>query len=662
VFLFEEKMLTKNSWAKRLSLAILAATLLAACGGSDEELHAGPPPVVDYSKRKALVIGVDGMQYEKLQEVIASGQAPHIASLGIAKTYIGGVVGSATEQGTISGPGWTTVLTGAWANRHKVTGNDSKLRNQAESVFQLLKNADAMRRTASIISWNTINDNFAHDIALGYIDRAEKCDDDDQCVADKVSGALRFGDFDFIFAHFDEPDLTGHAVGFTPAYQAAIQAVDVQIGQVLAALQRRQQDHADEDWLVVVTPDHGRTLPDGHDHGGQTLSEKTTFIAINKPANAQFSIPFADPSDPGFNGLYGNATQADIVPTVLAHLGVKRNLENYRIDGVPLIGELGVRQLTARADKQARSVKLQWRGPSGPSGKPLAIHRNGKQIAMLTDSASEYVDSDLQEFADDVVDINYSVVLNQVPVAYLVRVDLSRATPLSPTLLNGLAHVYLMENNLLDQRAGPAITPWLSSVVPDFGSDDLGGQALYNDSTASGYRLDDTMITASPQFSIGFWFRSGGQQSDTPIFTNKDYASGKNPGIAIAQWGNSVRFNFGDGVVRADLEGLGFTPDQWGYVALVVDGASRTAQVYVGDSAKGLQQDSVSLAGLDIGKLAGLQRFGLNEDALGSYFSRGHGNKGKMDFNDLAIWSRVLTKEEVAGLFSSGKSLASLNP
>ncbi|WP_246542310.1 alkaline phosphatase family protein [Collimonas antrihumi] len=399
---------------------------MSGCGGG-QAINAGhPPPAnVDFSKRKALVIGVDGMQYEKLQEAITAGQAPNIAKFHVAKTYIGGIVGSPTEQATYSGPGWTTILTGAWANRHKVTANDGKLRNQADSVFKLIKNADATRRAASIVSWNTINDNFARDIDLGYIDLAEKCNDVDQCVADKASGALRFGDFDFVFAHFDEPDKTGHAVGFVPAYQAAIQIVDGQVGQVLTALHRRQQTHSDEDWLVIVTPDHGRALPDGHHHGGQTLSEKTTFIAINKTANAQLNAPVKDPADSSFNGLYGNATQADIVPTVLAHMGIKLDAANYHVDGVPLTGALGVRQLTAKADNTARSVTLQWRGPDAPSGMPLTIYRDGKQIAQLSDTATTYVDQDLQEVQDGAVDINYSVMLNEIPAAYLARVNFS---------------------------------------------------------------------------------------------------------------------------------------------------------------------------------------------------------------------------------------------
>lgn len=421
---------------KSLGMAILAVAFITACGGRVGLRSETPPPApesVNYSHRKALVIGVDGMQYEKLQEAIAAGQAPNIARFNIAKTYTGGIAGSVTEQATYSGPGWTTVLTGAWVNRHKVTANDGKLRNQADSVFKLIKHADATRRTASIVSWNTINDNFARDIDLGYIDRAEKCNDIDQCVADKASDAVRFGDVDFVFAHFDEPDNTGHAVGFGPGYQAAIHGVDTQVGQLLAAVQQRQLAHSGEDWLVIVTPDHGRALPDGHRHGNQTLSEKTTFIAINKVANAQLSSPFSDPANMDFNGLYGNATQADIVPTVLTYFGIKADAANYRIDGVPLLGETGVRQLAAMVDNQARSVALHWRSTFAPSGKPLTVYRDGRQIAVLTDKENGYVDSALQDVRDGIVDLNYVVILNDVPVACQVRANFSTPMPLNPS-------------------------------------------------------------------------------------------------------------------------------------------------------------------------------------------------------------------------------------
>ena len=84
--------------------------------------HALPPSSADNqtsNTQKALLIGVDGMQYEKLQEAIAQNMAPHIGSLKLAKSYIGGIDGTSTEQLTNSGPGWTTILTGSLATEHR---------------------------------------------------------------------------------------------------------------------------------------------------------------------------------------------------------------------------------------------------------------------------------------------------------------------------------------------------------------------------------------------------------------------------------------------------------------------------------------------------------------------------------------------------------------
>lgn len=103
--------------------------------------HAAPPDTSDaqnYKSHKALLIGVDGMQYEKLQQAIQNNMAPHIAGLNPAKSYIGGIDGTATEQTTGSGPGWTTILTGTWVDRHKVPSNNNAWRNKAPSLFKQL--------------------------------------------------------------------------------------------------------------------------------------------------------------------------------------------------------------------------------------------------------------------------------------------------------------------------------------------------------------------------------------------------------------------------------------------------------------------------------------------------------------------------------------------
>ena len=390
-----------------MSLTFTSLTSYAATQAS--------PDIPDFSTRKALLIGVDGMQFEKLQEAIAQAMAPNLASLNLNKSYVGGVDGTSIQQQTFSGPGWATILTGGWVDRHKIGANNGALRSNTPSLFKQLKTADPQRKTASIVSWNTINDNFADDIAQGYIDLAEKCSDIDQCVADKASQELEFGQYDLVFAHFDEPDLAGHSNGFSAKYQLAIKGVDAQIGQLLAALERRKQAYPNEDWLVMVTPDHGRRLPNGSSHGQQSLSEKTTFIAMNKPGNPQLTAPIPDPVNPGYNGLYGFASQADITPTLLTHLGAKPDLTQYSIDGLPLIGPLGVRQLTAQSQPTQAQVTLTWR-TGDPSGKPLQIYRNGQPIAALTDHYSQYVD-EVQGLSGA---LNYTVVIDDVPVSRLV--------------------------------------------------------------------------------------------------------------------------------------------------------------------------------------------------------------------------------------------------
>lgn len=402
-----------------LGLGLLCATLaigsVRAGGEPDREPSSFSGPG-HHTDRKALLIGVDGMQYEKLLDAIDAGMAPNIGSLQLGKSYIGGVAGTQTEALTNSGPGWATMLTGTWVDRHGVLDNEKHWRSQADSVFKQLKQAQPGRRTASIISWETINETFANDIRDGYIDVADACLD--PCVADKVSHEIETGAHDFIFAHFGEPDRTGHNHGFSGNYQAAIEGVDRQVGQLLAALQRRRQAYPEEDWLVIVAPDHGRRLPAGYDHGAQTLAEKTTFVAINKPANAQLTIPVLDPIHAGMDGLYGYSAVTDIAPTVLAHLGVRADMTAHQMDGIPLIGQLGARQLAYTLNAQGNAVTLDWRltGPHAGS-QLLRILRNGEPIAVLV-GEQQFIDRNLPAGQND---LNYTVFTQQVAASILVK-------------------------------------------------------------------------------------------------------------------------------------------------------------------------------------------------------------------------------------------------
>jgi predicted AlkP superfamily pyrophosphatase or phosphodiesterase len=246
-------------------------------------LHALAADSVDaFSGKHVLVIGIDGCRSDALQ----AARAPNIKGLAENGTvcwraFVGGVLGTKTEHVTISGPGWGSMLTGVWADKHRILDNKFSAPNLKNMVdgkivgyphfFTRLKQMQANCRLASIVNWKPINDKILSD--ADYQDNGK-----DAVVAQKCAELLR-GDTNptVIFLQFDEVDGAGHGNTYgpeSPAYMAAVETVDQHVGTVLAALRQRPR-FAQEDWLILVTADHGGIEKK---HGGQTPEERTVFI------------------------------------------------------------------------------------------------------------------------------------------------------------------------------------------------------------------------------------------------------------------------------------------------------------------------------------------------------------------------------------------------
>ncbi|MEM8584653.1 MAG: LamG-like jellyroll fold domain-containing protein, partial [Bacteroidota bacterium] len=72
----------------------------------------------------------------------------------------------------------------------------------------------------------------------------------------------------------------GHSSGFSsavPNYIQQIEEVDAHIGQIMAALTARS-NYANEDWLIILTPDHGGI---GFSHGGGSTEERRMFAVVS---------------------------------------------------------------------------------------------------------------------------------------------------------------------------------------------------------------------------------------------------------------------------------------------------------------------------------------------------------------------------------------------
>jgi hypothetical protein len=87
------------------------------------------------------------------------------------------------------------------------------------------------------------------------LDEIHEVSGDETGINDQAIFIARKGNFDLMFIHFPNPDLTGHLEGWmSPGYLARIANIDLLFAKLLAALP--------SDATVIVTADHG-----GHDFG-----------------------------------------------------------------------------------------------------------------------------------------------------------------------------------------------------------------------------------------------------------------------------------------------------------------------------------------------------------------------------------------------------------
>ncbi|BBM02183.1 alkaline phosphatase family protein [Microbulbifer sp. GL-2] len=347
------------------------------------------------NNKKVLLIGVDGVQYEKLKNI----DTPNYDRLILHKAYTGGIKGSPSQQDTKSGPGWSSILTGVWVDKHKVSSNGSGLANaEFPSLFKRIKEADNNLWVGSISHWSPINTNFftadleQANLVLSGLSDAE--------VTSRGVQEISSGHVDFLFLHLDDPDGAGHSSCFGDRYNQSILTSDSQLGALLDAVDTRIA--AGEEWLVMVTTDHGRDTR-GCGHGSQTTSEKTIFIGSNLPLNIEHSEYVEDIHNKEFDGIYGYAAQTSIAPTVLRFMGI--NLQTtWKLDGNPLIGSPGTRKVMA-ADN--RTIK--WY--SAVSG-PVEVHQNDQLIDVIDASSQSWTD-----YTDTQGILDYVFVYNDTPVA-----------------------------------------------------------------------------------------------------------------------------------------------------------------------------------------------------------------------------------------------------
>lgn len=352
------------------------------------------------AEQKVLLVGIDGLQFETLQVI----NPPNFRRLQIKPAYVGGVTGDASEQETSSPNGWASILTGVWATKHGIFKYEEKpISSDTPSIYKILKQSSPSIKTGCIAYWSVICETLVK-ADQSFIDYKSDGENDDDIVR-KASAFMQSGG-DFTFVQLDNVDTVGHSVGFGKQYNASVVDADRQLGILLDKVEQLQAASGD-DWLVLVTTDHGRDSK-GKDHGAQTRLEKTSFIASNKSLNVEFS---SSPAvfNSAFNNLYSNPAVTSIAPTVIRHMGLSLQRE-WMIDGSPLIGSPGLRKLF-----KSGSNEFKWLAEG--NGK-VEVFRNGVLVTTAAQNSGGWADTTAPRGIND-----YTFVVDETPVSYRTGSD-----------------------------------------------------------------------------------------------------------------------------------------------------------------------------------------------------------------------------------------------
>ena len=305
-----------------LSMGVLMAQVTVADPGTlDDGVEVNTVP-------KTLFVVVDGIPADVIERVSTPGIDAVAAKGSYQRAYVGGEIGMPTESPTVSAVGYMSLLTGTWSNKHNVRANYGIEPNYAFwDIFRVAKYQARAITTGLFSTWTDnrtilmgdgleaaggykfdfVADGYENDPAFApALEVVERIQAVDLHVTTLAAKTLLESAPDLSWVYLQHTDDIGHRDGDSPSMDFAVRWVDARVSELWGAVQARSQQFVGEDWLVIVTTDHGRTSSNGKGHGGQSDRERTIWIASNSPR-------MVSPAE-------RSAAIVDIYPTIVEHM------------------------------------------------------------------------------------------------------------------------------------------------------------------------------------------------------------------------------------------------------------------------------------------------------------------------------------------------------
>ncbi|WP_433902087.1 alkaline phosphatase family protein [Sphingobacterium puteale] len=270
-------------------LAIVAAALYSSCKKYDN-----PPPVYEEikdltaSQRKVLVVSIDGLSGADLIKALPA----NMAKLQKNAKFSYNTLITASSTG-----GWVSMLTGTGFSKHKISNENFEREqdgsdNEHEDLVYFRNVLDYVTQyksvtTALITPWKNLRDYVKNSDYAPVVNT-------DQAVQDSAASLLsKVNNLGTVFVNFKDVEYAGEDGGYTlsnDTYKNAIVQADTRVGKLLEALQTRK-NYAGEDWLIIVTTNHGGSLSE----------PQNGFVIVYNPSFKEFELKKS-----GFNPVLFN--------------------------------------------------------------------------------------------------------------------------------------------------------------------------------------------------------------------------------------------------------------------------------------------------------------------------------------------------------------------
>lgn len=321
----------------------------------------------DAKTRKAVFIIVDGVPADQLERLKPTAIFDIASTGAYARAYTGGEVGSYTETPTISAPGYANIITATWSYKHNIRGNSNLKPNYNYwNLFRIAKEQEKDYKTAIFSSWednrtvlvgegkdetnnlkiDIIRDGYDNDtIRFPRLKNDMHIFEIDELISKEAAKSIMYEAPDLSWVYLWYTDDAGHIYGNSDKFDEFVLKADHQVGRIWEAVKYREANF-DEEWMIVVTTDHGRT-DNGYGHGGQSERERTTWVSTNIEVNDYFNSK--------------HLAIIDIAPSIYRYMGFSiPEAVKCEQDGISFVGKTDIFNLVSKTDLDNNSVTLSW--------------------------------------------------------------------------------------------------------------------------------------------------------------------------------------------------------------------------------------------------------------------------------------------------------------